>query len=291
MQTSTIKTVLVALATATTVLSACGENPATVGNPAEADLQAIAVTEINAEGASDSDIFLSWSGIPNNAQSLKFFRRKATESLGNADEISRLDNTRTTLTDSDPSLEPNVDYIYSIRADNANNIAVASAQTQGIQIIGAASVEPFKITVPAGNNAILKDPLGSGHQFSWEDAGTNLYHVQVSDTSGKVLWGAITKNTTISYGTASGTERQEGGSISGPMDPKLEIPLALTPKLPITSARPDPNRNEEPLVGIGNTGNYRIQVSAIETMPVKGDLVGARSIAIRKAQEVRFVAQ
>lgn len=296
-QTSTpapafLKTALVAMTAATAFLSACGENPATVGNPADAELNAIAVTEISPNGSSTSDISLSWSGIPGTTKSLKFFRRKSDESLANAEQLEVLTGTsETTLKDESPSLESDVDYIYSIRADNANNIAVASAQSEPIRIISASSVQPFAITVPASNNVTLKDPLGTGHQFSWADAGTGLYHVKVSDATGKVLWGAITKNTTISYGTASGTERAEGETLSGPMDPKLEVPLALTNKLVISSARPDPARNEVPLVGIGSTASYTIQVSAIETRPNQGDLKGANSIAIRKAQEVRFVAQ
>lgn len=294
-QTSTpaptfLKTALVAMTAATAFLSACGENPATVGNPADAELNAIAVTEISPNGSSTSDISLSWSGIPGTTKSLKFFRRKADESLANADQLDVLTGNETTYEDK-ATLEADVDYIYSIRADNANNIAVASAQSEPIRIISASSVEPFAITVPANNNTILKDPLGTGHQFSWADAGTGLYYVKVSDATGKVLWGAVTKNTTISYGTASGTERAEGETLSGPMDPKLEVPLALTDKLVISSARPDPARNEVPLVGIGSTASYTIQVSAIETRPNQGDLKGANSIAIRKAQEVRFVAQ
>ena len=294
-QTSTPRTLTAALGLAlfaSISLSSCGDSPnATVGNPSEADLTAIAVTEITADGSSSSDISLSWDGIPGSARSLKFFRRQSSEPIGNADEITKLDDTtQNTLKDSDPSLAPATPYIYSIRADNANNIAVASAQSAPISIIGAASVPSFNVTTPAQGGATLKDPLGTGHQFSWQDAGTGLYHVQVSDAAGKVLWGAITKNTTISYGTASGTERREGG-ISGPADPKLEVPVALTEKLTISSPNPNSARNEVAFEGIGDTGSYRIQVSAIETLPTKGDLKGARSIAIRRAQEVRFIAQ
>ncbi|MEZ0371647.1 MAG: hypothetical protein ACAI44_21325, partial [Candidatus Sericytochromatia bacterium] len=118
---------------------------------------------------------------------------------------------------------------------------------------------------------------------------TGLYHVQVSDAAGIVRWGAITKKTSIAYGTRSGTEKQ--GTVTTQADPKLMVPLALTTKLVVSSVAPDTNRNEVQFQGIGNTGSFRIQVSAIETQPVKGDLNGARSIAIRKAKEVRFFAQ
>lgn len=289
---STLKLVMVALAATTSLLTACGEPPVAVGNPADAELTAIAVTEINDNGSSASDISLSWSAIPSSAKSLKFFRRKSDESLSNAEQLEVItDTSRSTLKDQSSSLQADVDYIYSIRADNANNISVASAQSKPIRIISAGSVQPFSITVPAANNVTLKDPLGTGHQFSWDDAGTGLYHVRVTDATGKVLWGAITKNTTIGYGTASGTERKEGSAVSGPMDPNLELPLALTNKLIISSARPDPARNEVPLVGIGSTAGYTIQVSAIETRPTKGNLKTANSIAIRKTKEIRFVAQ
>jgi hypothetical protein len=289
---SVFKVAMVALAATTSLLTACGEPPVVVGNPADAKLNAIAVTEISPNGSSTSDISLSWSDIPSSAKSLKFFRRKSGDDLSSAEQLEVItDTSKSTLKDGSPSLQSDVDYIYSIRADNANNISVASAQSEPIRIISASSVEPFSITVPAANNMTLKDPLGTGHQFSWADAGTGLYHVRVTDATGKILWGAITKNTTISYGTASGTERKEGSAVSGPMDPNLEVPLALTNKLVISSARPDPARNEVALVGIGSTAGYTIQVSAIETRPTKGNLKTANSIAIRKAQEVRFVAQ
>lgn len=289
---SVFKVAMVALAATTSLLTACGEPPVVVGNPADAQLNAIAVTEINTNGSSTSDISLSWSDIPSSAKSLKFFRRESGEALSNAEQLEVItDTAKSTLKDQSPGLQSDVDYIYSVRADNANNIPVASAQSQAIRLISASSVKPFAITVPASNNATLKDPLGTGHQFSWADAGTGLYHVRVTDATGKVLWGAITKNTTISYGTASGTERKEGSAVSGPMDPNLEVPLALTSKLVISSARPDPARNEVPLVGIGSTAGYTIQVSAIETKPTQGNLKTANSIAIRKAPDVRFVAQ
>lgn len=289
---SVLKVALIALAATTSLLTACGEAPVAVGNPADAELTAIAVTEISSNGSSVSDISLSWSAIPSSAKSLKFFRRESGEPLSNAEQLEVItDTSKSTLKDQSSSLQADVDYIYSIRADNANNISVASAQSKPIRIISASSVQPFALTVPASNNVTLKDPLGNGHQFSWEDAGTGLYHVRVTDATGKVLWGAITKNTTIGYGTASGTERKEDSAVSGPMDPNLELPLALTNKLIISSARPDPARNEVPLVGIGSTAGYTIQVSAIETRPTKGNLKTANSIAIRKSQEVRFVAQ
>ncbi len=288
-----IKTpLLTLLALSTAVLAACGPSPNSTipGNPAQAKLNAIAITEISSDNAVNSEISLSWSEIPASSKSLKFFRRRADQSISDSLELATLsDPTRVTLQDTDPSLAPGVEYVYSIRSDNASNIAVASAESPKISIINANAIKPFKLSEPATNGATLKDPLGNGHQFSWEDSGTGLYHVQVSNTAGQVLWGAITRNTTISYGTLSGTQKQ--GAVTGPEDPKLIVPLALTKKIVISRPSPNATRNEVAFQGIGNTAQFRIQVSAIETQPTKGDLASARSIAIRKAEEIRFIAQ
>lgn len=284
---------LTLLALSTAVLAACGPSPNTTtvpGNPAKANLSAIAITEISSDNAVNSEVSLSWGDIPTESKSLKFFRRRADQSVSDSLELATLaDPNRVTLQDTDPSLAPGVEYVYSIRADNASNIAVASAESSKISIISANAINTFKLSEPATNGATLKDPLGSGHQFSWEDAGTGLYHVQVSNTAGQVLWGAITRATTISYGTLSGTQKQ--GAISGPEDAKLIVPLALTKKIVISRPNPNATRNEVAFQGIGNTAQFRIQVSAIETQPIKGDLASARSIAIRKAEEIRFIAQ
>lgn len=286
------KSALLGAIALSTLLAACGPNPAATvpGNPANAKLTAIAVSEISPENSVSSNISLAWEPLGPTISSVKIFRRKASEPVSASGEISKVDPvTKTTLTDKDPSLMAGVQYVYNLRADNANNIPVASAESKPISIIDAAAVKTFRMLAPDADNAILKDPLGQGHTFSWEDAGTGLYHVQVSDASGTVLWGAITKNTTISYGTISGTEKQSG--ITTQPDPKLVVPAALTSKLVISSASPNANRNEVIFKGIGSTGQYLIQVSAIQTQPVAGDLAGATSIAIRRAKEVRFFAQ
>lgn len=284
------KTVILgAVSLSTALLAACGPAPTTPGNPANAKLDAIAVSEISPDGAVTANISLGWGSLGGGVSAIKIFRRRAEQSTSEVQEITTLPATRTTLEDKDPSLAAGVDYIYALRADDAKNIAVASAQSQPIRIIDAKAIQSFNITAPAKDDDILKDPLGTGHSFSWQDAGTGLYHVQVSDAAGVVRWGAITKNTTIAYGTRSGSEKQ--GSITTPADPKLMVPLALTGKLVVSSVSPDTGRNEVQFQGIGGTGTYRLQVSAIETQPTKGDLAGAKSIAIRKAKEVRFFAQ
>jgi len=293
---ASLKTVLLSsLAFSTTLLVACGDpanptGPGSPGNPGPASLSAIAVSEISSDSAVSANISLSWGALGSQVSSIKIFRRPADQGTGNATEISTFPNSsRLTLDDTDPSLVPGVDYIYSLRGDNQENIAVASASSQPIKIIDAAAIPAFALTQPAQNGVTLQDVDGQGHTFTWADAGTGLYHVQVSDTAGVVRWGAITKNTSISYGTRSGAERRSG--VTTQPDPKLMVPMALTNKLTVSSTAPNIARNEVQFQGIGQTGQYRIQVSAIETQPNKGDLAGANSIAIRKAQEVRFIAQ
>lgn len=285
------KTALFGTLALSTALAACGPSPTAVlpGNPANAKLTAIAVSEISPENAVSSNISLGWEAMGSSVSSIKLFRRRADQTANDVTEITEVGPTRTTHEDKDSSLVPGTQYVYVLRADNSNRVAVASAQSQPISIIDAKAIPSFRITSPASNDSILKDPLGTGHTFSWEDSGTGLYHVQVSDASGTVLWGGMTKATSISYGTQSGTTKT--GGISSPADPKLMVPLALTSKLVVSSVAPNTSRNEVPFKGIGGTGSYRLQVAAIETQPVKGDVANAQSIAIRKAAEVRFLAQ
>lgn len=283
-----LKTSLIAgLAGSMALLAACTSTPVTPGNPGSTSLSAIAVSKITPDDAVSAHVSLSWAPLSGEVKTAKFFRRRADQSADESQEITKLDDLSSiNLDDKDPSLAAGVEYIYSIRGDNADNIPVVSAESQPIAIINAESVKPFAVTKPAENGATLKDPLGKGHEFTWEDAGTGLYHVKVSDTSGKVLWGAITTATTITYGTASGKNPEDGS-----INPKLAVPQALTQELTISSPEPNSSRNEVKFQGIGSTGQYLIQVSAIETQPNKGDLMSARSIAIRQAKEVRFIAQ
>lgn len=268
------------------LLAACGPTPTSIpGNPTETTLTAIAVSEITSDNDLNSNISLSWGSLPGEVKSIKFFRRRADQAQDESLEIAKFDDfSQTTLKDQDDSLSAGVKYVYSIRGDDSNNIAVVSAESSEISIINAEAIKPFALTKPLAEGETLKDPLGKGHEFSWEDAGTGLYHVQVSNSAGIVLWGAITTGTKISYGTTSGK------TVTG-MDPKLALPLALSKTLTISSPSPNTARNEVKFQGIGGTGQYRIQVSAIETLPNKADLMSAKSIAIRNAKEIRFIAQ
>ena len=273
------KGMIASLAVATTLLAACGPAPTDPTNiqVAAAKLTAIAVSEITPDNAEDTSISLGWSGLPGSAEDVKIFRRRADQGINESILISTQGKDKTTLTDNDSSLASGVDYIYNLRADNNNNAAVATASSEPIQIINAESIRPFKLTSPSKNDDILKNVTGA-IGFSWEDAGTGLYHVMVSDLSGTPLWGTMTTETQIGFGTNI-------------RDSKVQVPLALTEKLIISSDSPNLARNEVQQRGIGQTGQYRIQVSAIETMPTQGDLATAHSIAIRQAEEIRFQAQ
>lgn len=285
------KITLLSSAAALLALAACGPSPVTPGQPATAKLSAVSVSEMSKGGTdSKTNVYLSWEGVSSNAVSLKFFRRESSQSAEQVTNITTLDNKgQSTFTDEDPSLTAGKSYIYNLRGDNQSAIAVVRAESKPVEVISANDINGFKLLKPAQNDAILKDPLGQGVEFEWEDAGTDLYHVQVSDLGGTILWGAITKNTKITYGTRSGSTMTAG--INSAADPKLTVPLALTKRLKITSVVPNAARNELEFKGIGTNTQYRIQVSAIRTMPNKGDLANASAIAIRPAEEIRFLAQ
>jgi hypothetical protein len=285
------KMTLLSAAAAVMALAACGPAPVTPGQPAVGKLTAVSVSELSKGGTdSKTNVYLSWEGIGASAATLKFFRRESNQSAEQVTNITTLDNKgQSTFTDEDPSLTSGKSYIYNLRGDNDKAIAVVRAETKPVEVISAGDISAFTLLKPAKNDDILKDPLGQGVEFEWQDAGTGLYHVQVSDLGGTVLWGAVTKNTRITYGTRSGSTLT--GGINSAADPKLAVPLALTKRLTITSVAPNTNRNEKEFKGIGTNTQYRIQVSAIQTMPNKGDLAGASAIAIRPAEEIRFLAQ
>ena len=136
---------------------------------------------------------------------------------------------------------------------------------------------------------MLSDPTGAGIEFSWEDAGTGLYYVQVQDLGGTVLWGALTTQTKLQYGTESGFDipTTKGGKEN--LD--LIAPLSLTSKLIISKQSPDTVRSEVKFQGIGKNTSYRIIVRAIRTTPTQANLVTATAVAIRPAAEVKFQAE
>lgn len=287
------KTILLtALALATSALASCGPPPATTntaGPPKQTTVKAISVSEINPEGAISSNVSLSWTELPAETSSLSVYRFRTSDGAGSATRISNFPYQRVlTLKDRDTNLAPGTEYKYTLRGFNTNDINVVSGESNAVSIINASSIRAFAFTKPAKENEILIDATSSGYEFKWEDAGTGLYHIQVTDTSGKVLWGAITKNTTITYGTPSGTEKISG--VTSKPDSKLVVPLALTDKLTISSPTPDSARNEVKYQGIQG-GQYRVKINALETLPNKADLASAQSIAIRTAREIGFVAQ
>ena len=127
---------------------------------------------------------------------------------------------------------------------------------------------------PARENEILLDPTGAGIEFSWEDAGTDLYYVRVQNLGGTVLWEAITRQTRIQYGAES-----------------LLVPLSLATKFSISKLSPDTARNEVKFQGLGRNTSYRIIVTAIQTILTKGNLATATAITMRSATEMKFMAE
>lgn len=272
------------------VMAACGPAPTQgTGNPVTLSLSGISVSEITPQGTSKTTISLGWGDVPAGTSSIKLFRREegqTQDQVQNIAAISPVDRSKTTFTDEDTSLNAGTKYVYNLRADNANAIALGSATSKAVDVISANDIKSFALTRPDNNDQVLRDPTGQGVEFTWADAGTGLYYVQVKNLGGQVLWGAVTKNTSMVYGTQSGAA-SKGASV----DSKLIVPRSLGSKLVISSTNPDAGRGEVMYQGIGNNTQYRVQVSAIETRPNKADLAGATALAIRPAAEIRFYAQ
>jgi hypothetical protein len=129
----------------------------------------------------------------------------------------------------------------------------------------------FKLLSPSKDNAILKDPLGQGVSFKWEDAGTGLYYIQVRDTN-NILWGAITKQTSINYGKQS-----------------LDVPVSLSNRFIISKINPNTSRNEVKFKGLANDKQYTVSVTALKTLPIVGELAEATSVLIRESLIFSFL--
>lgn len=262
------------LALGMTILSACGPNTQLPENVVQLDLKAISVSKFtDAEGSkSTASVQLGWEGIPGDARSLKLFRRKVTDN-SIIDFAAITDLSTTTFTD-EKNLEQGQQYIYNLRADNDNSVTVAKVESDPLDIALPGSIKSFKLTIPGDNEQQLFN-LGSGIEFQWEDAGTNLYYVSVDDTKGNIIWGALTKSTRLRYGA----------------DSEFLVPLALTKEFIISKPNPDSKRNEVRFVGIGSGGTFNISVSAIQTIPKTDDLAAVSALAIRPAQSIRFITK
>lgn len=284
--------ILGTIALTASLLASCGP-PAAVttseGPSKQVTMNAVAVSEISPEGATSSHVSLSWADLPAETTSLAVYRFLNSSPDASPTRISNGTYDRSlTLDDKDTNLVSGSEYKYTLKGFNQKDITVVQGSSNPVALINATSVPAFTMLKPAKENDILIDATSQGYQFTWEDAGTGLYHIQVSDASGKVLWGAITKNTTITYGTPSGTEKQSG--ITTKPDDKLKVPLALADVLKISSGNPDASRKEVAYQGI-HDGQFKVQVSALQTQPDKGNLSTARSIAIRRAKQIGFIAQ
>lgn len=280
------------IALTASLLASCGPPSAVTtseGPSKQVTMSAIAVSEISPDGAATSRVSLSWTDLPSETTTLSVYRILSSSADGATTRISNGTYDRgLTLDDKDTNLVSGSEYKYTLKGFNQKDINVVQGASNAVTLINATNVPAFNMLKPAKENDVLISATTDGYQFSWEDAGTGLYHVQVTDASGKVLWGAITKNTAITYGQPSGTDKQNG--ITTRADDKLKVPLALADVLKISSGNPDTSRKEVAYQGINN-GTFKIQVSALETQPDKGNLSTARSIAIRHAKQVGFIAQ
>ncbi|MBT9544887.1 MAG: hypothetical protein IV090_05810 [Candidatus Sericytochromatia bacterium] len=279
------KVTLLSSAVALLALAACGPTPTGPATPGKGSIRGISVNELVAAaegGSSKVTVQLAWSPFSSNVEKVSLFR---AENDGSPVVISTPDRNAIELTDADPSVKPGNKYTYTIKGVDKNNETVSSAVSAAIDVLDLGDIQTFNVLKPAANDEKMKDPTGLGLSFEWADAGTGLYHVQVSDRTGTVLWAGFTTQTKITYGTQSGTS----GPQSTIVNPKLVAPQGLTKIFPISSRTPNASRNEVAYKGIA--ANNRILVRAIKTMPNNADLASANAIAIKPATEIRFDAE
>ena len=252
-------------------------------------IDVLAISELTAFEESANSVYLSWAPLPSDVDLFRIYRKASETGPMDFVGLNWLDRkTQTSWIDSDSRLVANKAYDYALRADSKIAETVACFKSKLVLIPDPASIPAFGLSVPAKDDELLLDELGTGITFSWTDAGTELYYVQIRDAIGVIRWGAITKHTSLQFGTCSGCEKIAG--ITKAPDPKLMVPKLLSTRLIISKVNPDASLNEVQFQGIQGTGSLRIQVSALKTWPVKGDLAGASSVAIRPAEEVRFWA-
>lgn len=244
--------------------------------PIDARLKTLIWHVVDTDGKARSSVLLSWNTLPATVWSTRILRRQMLPTLADEREIARLTSERPRYEHPADALTPGAEYHYSLRGERRELAPLQSGSEELLKLDTPAQIPAFKITFPAADDAVLKDPFGTGHTFTWQDAGTGLYHVQVSDATGRVFWGTLTRATQLTYGSQSR---------------ELTVPAAASSRLVLSSSNPDVLRDEVFFRGIGATGLYRIQVTALETSPVRADLSSAKSVTVRTAPVIQFFSQ
>jgi hypothetical protein len=223
-------------------------------------VSAIGLTQIKSNGSTANSIAVTWRGIPLGSKDVDLGR--SVNDAGSsriktfkADESSYLDT----------EVEQGKTYQYAVTPfDAEGRKKVEATKSPAIRLATPGDLSASTLKSPENNKIVSRsDEL----KFTWEPVtNADLYWIQVREStddttqSGKLIYGALTKDATITLGNKS--------------------PITATGSLSTQL----PTAND----GIQNGKFYRVTVTTLRTDPPGGDLTTLRSLAMRDSVGIAF---
>jgi hypothetical protein len=245
----------------TTLLAGCpGDNAPIPAAQSPLSVSAIGLTQIKSNGATTNSIAVSWRGIPGGTTQVDLGR--AVDDAASS-RIKTFKAEETSYTDTE--VEQGKTYQYAVTPfDTEGRKKVEATKSPTIRLATPSDLSASTLKAPANNTIVSRsDEI----KFTWDAApNADLYWLQVREATqdktqaGKLIYGALTKDSTIALGTKS----------------PLTAAGALSAQLPTA--------NE----GLLNGKFYQVTVTTLRTDPPGGDLATLRSLAMRDSASLTF---
>lgn len=216
------------------------------------------LTHIKNDGTTETSIKVTWSGLPSGTKDVDLNR---IVDGGRMNLIQTFKKGESGYVDR--SVIAGKTYQYAVAPfDDQGRPKVESVKSAEIRLAPPSELGATTITSPAVDTFINRSEVPS---FAWDPvAGADLYWVQVRDRrDGKLIYGALTKNTTLDFGTAS----------------PVSVPAALADTLQTARG------------GFTNGEQYSLMISSLAVEPKGSDLNGLRTMAIRDSQTLTLAVR
>jgi hypothetical protein len=250
----------ISLATTALITGCPGDNAPIPASQSPVSVSAVGLTQIKSNGATTNSIAVSWRGMPLGSAQIDLGR--AVDD-GASSRIKTFKDGETAYTDTD--VEQGKSYQYSVTPfDTDGRKKVDATKSPAIRLATPSDLGASVLKSPA-NNTILS--RSDENTFSWDAvSNADLYWLQVREATqdttqaGKLVFAALTKDTSINIETAS----------------PIKAPASLESQLPTIKS------------GTQNGKFYKVTVTTLRTDPPGGDLATMRSLAMRDSASITF---
>jgi hypothetical protein len=250
----------VTLATTALIAACTGDTTPIPASQSPLSVSAIGLTQIKSNGATTNSIAVSWRGVPMGSSQVDLGR--AIDDAPSS-RIKTFKSEETTYTDTD--VEQGKTYQYAVTPfDAEGRKRVEATKSPAIRLATPSDLSATTLKSPA-NNTILS--RSDETRFTWDSvSNADMYWLQVRESTqdktqaGKLIYGALTKQSSINLGTRS----------------PITAPGALASQLPTAND------------GLQNGKFYSVTVTTLRTDPPGGDLATLRSLAMRDSASLTF---